>query len=188
MYVSAGKHIMVTAQPGATSVSLARFEPGKPDERKEVSMRVVEVIRAANELGANYPDILQLLTDASKQKNMETPVAADKLPAAGRAYYRPVGAVAPGGRKAVKIGKDRLAPGSFPQIDDPTDAARQKEQSDRDAKSDGANGSMANVPVVPVAKETESDAEMGTEKGKQTKSTKKSDKPKMTRSWFGGSK
>lgn len=190
MYVSAGKNIMVTAQPGATSISLAKFQPGKPDERKEVSMRIADVIRAANDLGANYPDILQLLADASKQKNMEIPVAVDKLPAAGRAYYRPVGVVAPGGRKAVKIGKDQFAPGSFPQIDDPTDAARQKEQSDREAKSDSSNGSMANVPVISPQKESEidSDSDSGSEKGKNGKSTKKSDKPKITRSWFGGNK
>ena len=190
MYVSAGKHIMVTAQPGATTVSLAKFEPGKPDERKEVSMRVADVIRAANDLGANYPDILQLLADASKQKNMETPVAADKLPAAGRAYYRPVGAAAPGGRKAVKIGKDQLAPGSFPQIDDPSDAARQKDQSEREAKGETANGSMANVPVVPPQKGSEKDvdSETASDSSKKGKPTKKSDKPKITRSWFGGNK
>ena len=121
---------------------------------------------------------------------METPVAADKLPAAGRAYYRPVGAAAPGGRKAVKIGKDQLAPGSFPQIDDPSDAARQKDQSEREAKGETANGSMANVPVVPPQKGSEKDvdSETASDSSKKGKPTKKSDKPKITRSWFGGNK
>ena len=89
MYLSAGKHIMVTAQPGASTVSLARFEVGRPDQRKETSMRVADVIRAADELGATYPDILQLLADASRQKNLPTAIAVEKLPEAGRAYYRP---------------------------------------------------------------------------------------------------
>jgi flagellar basal body P-ring protein FlgI len=186
MYVSAGKKIMVTAQPGASIVSLARFEPGKPDQRKEVSMRVADVIRAANELGATYPDILQMLADASKQKNVPTPVAADKLPLAGRAYYRPVGATAPGGRKAVKIGKERFAPGSFPEIDDPTDAARKKEESEREAKNEAASGVMSSIPAQPP--ESDSDSDSKPDKDRKSSSSKKSSKNKSSRSWFGGNK
>ena len=185
MYVSAGKKIMVTAQPGATSVSLARFEPGKPDQRKEVSLRIADVIRAANELGATYPDVLQMLTDASRQKNMPTPVAADKLPLAGRAYYRPVGPSAPGGRKAVKIGKERFAPGSFPEIDDPTDAARKKEESDREAKNE-AGGVMPSIPARQT--EIDSDSDSKSDKDKKSSSSRKSEKNKSSRFWFGGNK
>ena len=187
MYVSAGKQIMVTAQPGATSVSLARFEVGKPDQRKEVSLRVADVIRAANELGATYPDILQLLADASKQKNLPTEIGVDKLPAAGRAYYRPEGAVAPGGKKAVKIGRDRGAPGSFPEIDDPEEAARQKEQSERDSRSEDG-GTMANVPIVPPENDSSSESDTKPDKSKKGRPAKKNEKPKSSRSWFGGNK
>jgi hypothetical protein len=78
MYASAGKNIVVTAQPGSSTITLARFEAGQPDQRKEVSLKVVDVIRAADELGANYPDILQLLADASKQKNLPTALATSQ--------------------------------------------------------------------------------------------------------------
>jgi hypothetical protein len=189
MYASAGKQIMVTAQPGSTTVSLARFEPGKPDQRKEVSMRVADVIRAANELGATYPDVLQLLADASKQKNLQTAIAVDKLPTAGRVYYRPEGAVAPGGKKATTIGRSRSAPGSFPDIDDPEEAARQKQESDEEARKEAGGGTMANVPATPPTNEdypfkSESKQEKPTKKS----STKRSDKSKRSWSWFGGNK
>ncbi len=185
MYVSAGKNIMVTAQPGGTSVSLARFEVGQPDQRKEVSLRVADVIRAANELGATYPDVLQLLADASKQKNLPIALAVDKLPAAGRVYYRPVSTATPGGKRAVKIGRDRAAPGSFPEIDDPEEAARRKEESEREAKNEHSDVTMANVPVeLP---QSEPDLENGS-KPTTKKSSKKGDKSKSSWSWFSGKK
>ena len=185
MYVSAGKHIMVTAQPGSTTVSLARFEVGKPDQRKEVSLRVSEVIRAANELGATYPDILQLLADASKQINLSVAVATDKLPEAGRTYYRPTTEGAPGGR-AIKIGRDRFAPGSFPEVDDPEEAARRKEESDRAAREDSPGGTMANVPGVPPESDTETEPDSKPDKNKKSLNRKPSEKAKRSRSWFGG--
>jgi hypothetical protein len=187
MYVSAGKHIMVTAQPGSTTVSLARFEVGKPDQRKEVSLRVSEVIRAANELGATYPDILQLLADASKQKNLSVAVATDKLPEAGRTYYRPTTEGVPGGR-AIKIGRDRFAPGSFPEVDDPEEAARRKEESDRAAQEDSPGGTMANVPGVPPESDTETEPDSKPDKNKKSLNRKPSEKAKRSRSWFGGNK
>ena len=190
MYVSAGKNIMVTAQPGATKISLARFEVGKQDERKEVSMRVADVIRAANELGATYPDILQLLADASKQKNLSVPIATDKLPAAGRVYYRPSNDATPGGKRAVKIGRDQSSPGSFPAIQDPEEAARQKEESAREAREGQADPSMANVPVEPMNSEpqemeSKSPSKSSKKKGKGSKNNEKS---KSSWSWFGGKK
>lgn len=184
MYASVGKNIMVTAQPGATTISLARFEVGKQDQRKEVSLKVADVIRAANDLGATYPDVLQLLADASRQKNLSTELAVDKLPAAGRIYYRPEGAVSPGGSKNIKVGRDRSAPGSFPDIEDPEEAARQRELSDRDSKGDDG-GSMANVPPV---KDWETAAEATPDQTKKGRTSKKSEKPKSSRSWFGGNK
>lgn len=184
MYASAGKNIMVTAQPGATTVSLARFEVGKQDQRKEVSLKVADVIRAANDLGATYPDILQLLADTSRQKNLPTELGVDKLPAAGRIYYRPEGTSSPGGSKNIKIGRDRSAPGSFPEIDDPEEAARLREQAEREAKSE-EGGSMANVPPV---KDWDQESESKTEQSKKGRTSKKSDKPKSSRSWFGGNK
>ena len=186
MYVSAGKNIMVTAQPGGSSVSLARFEVGQPDQRKEVSMRVADVIRAANELGATYPDILQLLADASKQKNLPTALAVDKLPAAGRVYYRPVSSATPGGKRAVKIGRDRAAPGSFPEIDDPEEAARRKEESEREAKDGQSDATMANIPVELPQNESDSDNDSKPTTKKST--SKKGDKSKSSWSWFSGKK
>lgn len=183
MYLTAGRHIMVTAQPGSTTVSLARFEVGKPDQRREVSLRVADVIRAADELGATYPDVVQMLADASKQKNLPTRLAADELPEAGRVYYRPGNDPAkPGSKKGTKIGRDNFTPNMFPEQDDPDAAAEVRE---KEKKLDGNSGSMANVPHNSSNTDTASKPET-TSKPQATK--KEEPKSKGRFPWFGGSK
>lgn len=192
MYLSAGKHIMVTAQPGATSVTLARFQVGRPDEKKETSMRVADVIRAANELGASYPDILQMLADASRQKNVANPVAADKLPEAGRPYYRPANGKA-NAPKPVRIGREKFSPNIFPEVDDPQEAAEKKEAAAREARGARTDGPMASVPSEPgpsdAAAALDSKADSDSKSDKKTKSRKSEDKPKSSwSSWFNRNK
>ena len=177
IYLTAGRHIMVTAQPGATTASLARFEVGKPDQRREVSLRVADVIRAADELGATYPDIVQLLADASTQKNLPTRLAADELPEGGRAYYRPnTDPAKPGSKKGTKVGRDHFTPNMFPEQDDPDEVADRKQNETKKA-ADPAN--MANVPHEQTTKNDAPPPE----------AKKKADpKPKSRFPWFGGSK
>ena len=177
IYLTAGRHVMVTAQPGATTASLAKFEVGKPDQRREVSLRVADVIRAADELGATYPDVVQLLADASAQKNLPTRLAADELPEGGRAYYRPNGdPTKRGSKKGTKVGKDHFAPNMFPEQNDPDEASARRE---KEQKGQGHSASMANVPQETTVKEDAPKPDV----------PKKADpKPKSRFPWFGGSK
>ncbi len=88
LFLKAGNDIIVTAQPGADTVRLARFEPGQPDRKRTVSTRIADVIRAAVELGASYPDVAQMLIEADKQHNLPGRLAIDALPRANRRYVR----------------------------------------------------------------------------------------------------
>lgn len=185
MNVSAGKHIMVVAQPGDKIATLVRLEAGKQDQKKEVSLRVADVLRAANELGATYPDMLQLLADASTQKNLSTSLATDKLPEASRVYYRPTADGKKSGGKGVKIGRDHLSPNAFPEIEDPEEAARHRQESSRDDRS-GAEGSMASIPSEAMVLQTDTDSKRDSSKKKSRSRT--SDKSKNSWSWFGGKK
>lgn len=182
MYASAGRNIIVTAQPGSSTVTLAKFEVGKQDVRKEVSLKIADVIRAADELGATYPDILQLLADASKQKNLPTALATDKLPAAGRVYYRPSGKNSSGKGRPVKIGRDNFTPNIFPEIDDPDELARHKELEARESRAprNGSEGPMASVP----SELTDSvDSDMKSFKKKDS-AKKKDDKSSDKKPWY----
>ena len=84
----AGDHIMVTCRPGSDQVQVSRFLRNGQDLKRVVSTRIEDVIRAAAELGASYPDISQMLVQADRQKNLPGRFEIDALPQAGRVYYR----------------------------------------------------------------------------------------------------
>lgn len=161
LYLSAGRHIIITSQPGDDKISLAKFQVGQPDQRREVSLQVAEVIRAADELGATYPDIVQMLADASKQKNLPTRLAIDELPEGGRVYYRPNSS---GGKKPkVRVGKDNMTPNLFPEQEEPPapGAERKKEE---------PRGNMANVPEESTQKSKDKDKKSDDPSSKETSS------------------
>lgn len=113
----AGNHINVNAKAGSDLITLTRFEIGQPDQRKVVSTRVVDVIEAAAEMGATYPDIAQMVSQASDQYNVEGRVELDALPQAGRLYYRPGSDDEDkGSKKSLKVGRPSMNPNLFPVL------------------------------------------------------------------------
>lgn len=132
--------LLLSAKSASDTVSVTRFTPyGDADEqRKVVSLRIEDVIRAASELGASYPDIAQMLIQADNQGNLPGRFEIDALPQAGRVYFR-------NGNRA-RVGRSTLTPNLFDRTDD---------DSDRDFKT----GSEADGQDAPVD-ETESDGEL----------------------------
>jgi flagellar basal body P-ring protein FlgI len=166
--LSAGRHIIITAQPGSSTISLAKFQVGQRDQRRETSMQVADVIRAADELGASYPDIVQMLADASKQKNLPTSMAIDELPEGGRVYYRPDSSPEiPGKKRRTKVGRDNMTPNLFPEQEEP-------DAPGSDKKPGEARGNMANVPHESVKRA-----------GPEPASSSKEEKPRGMFSWLG---
>ncbi len=85
--VNAGNRVMVTSC-SPDEVAVARFSVGEPDQRRVVSTRVDEVIRAIVELGGTYPDIVQALQEAKAAGALPSRFEIDALPEAGRTYNR----------------------------------------------------------------------------------------------------
>lgn len=177
LYLSIGRHIIVTAQPGSSTVSLAKFEVGKPDERRETSLQVADVIRAADELGATYPDIVQMLADASNQRNLPASLGVDELPEGGRVYYRPEeGSDLPAKKRRTKVGRDNMTPNLFPELEEPNPDAPKKLET---------RGNMANVPAEKT------DSKPGSKEASKSEPSPSSDldseksRPKGMFSWLG---
>jgi flagellar basal body P-ring protein FlgI len=85
--VNAGNQIMITStQPGEISVS--KFAVNQPDQKRFVSNRLDEVIRAIVELGGTYPDVVQFLQEAKVAGVLQTRFEVEALPEAGRSYDR----------------------------------------------------------------------------------------------------
>jgi hypothetical protein len=82
--LDAGKQIMVKGVAGKVTVS--RFAPGKPDQKRVVGTKLDEVIRAIVELGGTYPDVVQALQHAKSSGALDARFEVDALPEEDRTY------------------------------------------------------------------------------------------------------
>ncbi|MDO4628336.1 MAG: flagellar basal body P-ring protein FlgI [Planctomycetia bacterium] len=83
MTIEAANNIIVrTSSP--TEVTVSRFEVNRPDQRRVVSCHVEDVIRALSDVGATYPDVLEVLQAAIEQNALDTSFRIDALPKTGR--------------------------------------------------------------------------------------------------------
>ena len=86
--LDAGKSILVQSV-GADEVVVTRFAVGRMmDEKRTVTNRLDDVVRAIVDLGGTYPDIVQMLIEANSSRALPCKLEIDKLPQAGRVYSR----------------------------------------------------------------------------------------------------
>jgi hypothetical protein len=85
--LSAGNEIMVRSA-GGDEITVSKFSVQEGDQKRTVSTRVDDVIRAIVELGGTYPDVVQALQEAKTTAVLPTRLAIDALPEAGRTYDR----------------------------------------------------------------------------------------------------
>jgi hypothetical protein len=69
-------------------VTVSRFAVNEPDQKRVVSTRVEDVIRAIVELGGTYPDVVQALQQAKQSQALASRFEVDALPTGGREYVR----------------------------------------------------------------------------------------------------
>jgi len=84
--IEAGKDIMVTGKDD--HVTVARFAPDEQDQKRVVTTKLDDCIRAIVELGGTYPDIVQALQQAKSKGALAGRFAIDAIPAGGRRYDR----------------------------------------------------------------------------------------------------
>jgi flagellar basal body P-ring protein FlgI len=85
LLVNAGKEIMVTSTSDG-EISVSKFAPHEADQKRVVSTRVDDVIRAIVELGGTYPDVVQAIQEAKAGGCLEGRFEIDAVPEAGRSY------------------------------------------------------------------------------------------------------
>ncbi len=85
--LNAGNEIMVTASEGG-EVTVSKYSVKDGDQKRTVSTRVDDVIRAIVELGGTYPDVVQALQEAKNLGALPARFEVDSLPEAGRTYER----------------------------------------------------------------------------------------------------
>lgn len=193
--LSAGPHIMVNSTPGAREVVVSRYRVGEKDQRQVVSPAIADVLRAAAEMGASYPDLAQLLMQAERQQNLPGRIGIDKLPEAGRYYERPA---RDGQQKPTRkrIGRESLAPNHYskgggseedevkpllaPALDDQVeemDAPDAEGPETKQSQASLSSAGSAGVSPPPQITAPSTEAASATPAGKQSATEKRPWKP-----------
>ena len=114
--LSVGNNIKVMGQAGDNRVTITKYEINKEPRRHVVSTNLLEVIRTVAQMGATYPDVVQMLLEADSQHNLQGELGVDRLPQAGRVFSR--GFDDSDRKQKAKLGTPSLTPGLFDRIED----------------------------------------------------------------------
>lgn len=187
--LTAGSHINVNSQAGAESITLTRFAIGQPDQRKVVSTKLVDVIEAAAEMGATYPDIAQMLAQASAQYNLEGRLELDALPQAGRLYYRTVSDGDKESKKSTKVGRPSSNPNLFPVLNPLGEAPEESDEVElpvEGPESEGTSDAGA-ASLTDISKESKAPSQTDTSNAAKGDKSEVEDSPPAqakSKSWF----
>ena len=131
--VNAGNQIMINST-NPREITISKFAVNEADQKRVVSPRVDEVIRAVAELGGTYPDVVQMLQEAKASGALASRFEIDAIPEAGRTYERTASGGANGdieqSNNSGKAGSGNPAPDLFYKkvgsstADDGDDAAK----------------------------------------------------------------
>jgi len=154
--LNVGNRIRVMGAVGDNKVTITKYQLNVEPERHEASTNIVEIIHAVAAMGANYPDVVQMLLEAEEQKNLQGELGIDRLPQAGRVFLRSR-QDSPGATKETKLGTPSLTPGLFDRVEEPdVDTTEQdssalarmfalKSDQDKDPDADSEENSAADV-------------------------------------------
>jgi hypothetical protein len=81
--------ILLNAAEGDETLQISKIVPNRVDDsdaKVVSSLDLGDVIRQTANLGASYPDLVDILLAASKQKNLPGPLVVDAVPAPSPDY------------------------------------------------------------------------------------------------------
>lgn len=124
-----GHHLRVMGRAGENHVTITRYVQNKEPIRRKCSTNLVEVLHTVAAMGATYPDVVQMLLEAENQHNLAGELGIDRLPQAGRSFYRTKSERAGDEAESeARLGTPSLTPGLFDRVEDSDVPDAQKEQ------------------------------------------------------------
>ena len=85
--LDAGKNILINGLHNGT-ITVSRFQSGEADQQRTVPGDVDQLIRTVTELGATYPDVVQMLQQANDCGALGSRFRVNALPEQGRSHVR----------------------------------------------------------------------------------------------------
>jgi len=86
--LNAGDSLRVIGRSGGSSVEVTKYKLNREPERFQIGNRLSDILNVCSELGATYPELVQLLVEANAQHNLTGEFGMDRLPQSGRKYRR----------------------------------------------------------------------------------------------------
>ena len=91
MVLGGSSSILLNAAEGDESIQVSRVGSSGPDAppiKVACTLALGDAITTVAQLGANYPDVLELLRAADRQKNLAGPLVVDSVPVPSPAYLQ----------------------------------------------------------------------------------------------------
>jgi hypothetical protein len=156
LVVEAGHHIMVNGHDG-DQVTVSKFAVGEADQKRTVTAKVDDVVRAIVELGGTYPDVVQALQQAKDSHALASRLEVDALPEAGREYRRDDSDDSPIADDEADDDSEQASvtekADAKPAEQDSEDSAKAKDQNEVAATANAdASPDSSDKPVIKVAK------------------------------------
>jgi len=143
LVVNAGTRILVRSTDKG-EISVSRFAVGQPDQKRLVSSRVDDVVRAIVDLGGTFPDVVRAIEEAKAADGLEGRFAVDALPEAGRAYASSDNDEGEALAKAeTRIRAKDRGPDIFAKQDGPPKGDKKSKSSDSDKEEDAKKKSAS---------------------------------------------
>jgi hypothetical protein len=117
--LNAGRNIRIMGETGQHEVEVIYYQLNAEPKRQKVPNRLIDILRTCGDLGATYPDIVQMMIEAEQQHNFVGQFGIDRLPQAGRLYTKNVNSPSPADEEDVKrIGNSKMIPELFDELDE----------------------------------------------------------------------
>lgn len=117
--LNAGSSIRIMGESGQHEVEIIFYKLNAEPKRHKVPNRMIDILRACGNLGATYPDIVQMMIEAEQQHNFVGQFGIDRLPQAGRLYTKNGDSPSPADEEdAKRIGNSKMIPELFDELDE----------------------------------------------------------------------
>lgn len=125
LVLNAGRNIRVTGETGASDVEVTLYQLNTEPQRQRIPNNIVQILNTCGDLGATYPDLVQLLVEADQQRNFYGQFGIDRLPQAGRLYVKDADDLSAGideesdeSKDSRQIGNAKMLPEMFDELDE----------------------------------------------------------------------
>ncbi len=124
LVLNAGRNIRVTGETGSDTVEVTLYQLNAEPQRQRIANNIVQILDTCGELGATYPDVVQLLVEADQQRNFRGQFGIDRLPQAGRLYVKDTDDLSAAtedddkDKSSRQIGNAKMLPELFDELDE----------------------------------------------------------------------